>query len=144
MRTVRIVVIAWATAAGLGAHGLVLDWRSAGEAVVVHARFDDDGHPAANADISVYRQGEGEAFASGTTDPNGLFAFVPDAAGRWTAVVDDGFGHRETLDVEPRLDGSLPPEAEAPVSRWRDLITGLAILFGATGIWMARRGSSDG
>lgn len=148
MTSVRVLLAATAAAAALSAHGLQLEWRPAGDAVVVRAWFDGDNQPASNADVSIYRAAEDEPYASGSTDPRGLFAFVPDAAGRWTAVVDDGFGHRETLDIAPSTEpegaAREAPAAPAPTSRRRDLITGLAVIFGLTGFWAAMRRSTAG
>ena len=36
-----------------------------------------------------------EEFQTGRTDANGVFAFVPDTAGEWGFIVDDGMGHRK-------------------------------------------------
>lgn len=45
-------------------------------------------------------------FQNGRTDARGRFAFSPDTAGTWTAIVTDGMGHKVSHELEI-------PEAEA-------------------------------
>ena len=135
-------------AGALQAHGLLLTWRPAGEAVVVRAVYDDESDPAATADVVIYASDEDDPFVSGVTDRNGVFAFVPEHAGRWVAVVDDGFGHLETLDIDVSEDAAAAdgasPSGAASGSTWRDLLMGLSVLFGITGIWLWRRSGAAG
>lgn len=124
------------------AHGLNVEWRPAGESLVVAASYDD-GSPAANADAEVSGPGGG-LHTTGSTDAAGLFAFVPAGAGSWTVVVDDGFGHRQELVIthEPGA-AAATPGAMSPGTSWRELGTGLAIIFGVTGFWLWRRKAEE-
>jgi hypothetical protein len=45
-------------------------------------------------------------YLTGTTDPAGLFTFLPGKPGEWRVVVDDGMGHRR----EARIDVAAGPE----------------------------------
>ncbi len=69
------------------------------------------GVPAAGVSVDIFAPDESEeTWQSGETDTNGLFAFVPDRAGEWRFVVDDGMGHRKESVF------SLPPDFRDQVS----------------------------
>ena len=148
MSILRIIPALLATAAIVQAHGLVVTWRPAADAVVIQAVYDDESDPAAAADVVIYPSDEDDPYVSGVTDRNGLFAFVPEHPGRWVAVVDDGFGHLETLDIDNSEAGAaathVGPSSAAGGSSWRDLVTGLSVLFGLTGLWLWRKSGANG
>ena len=80
-------------------HGVDVS-HSSGEAVRVHALFDS-GEPMSEAQVSVFAPDEAQTpWVTGTTDPAGNFAFVPDPtrAGRWEVQVRLA-GHGEIVYV---------------------------------------------
>ncbi|MEZ5366004.1 MAG: hypothetical protein R2748_27645 [Bryobacterales bacterium] len=119
------------------AHGLVVNVEPAPPAVVLRAAYDN-GEPAGRADVTIFPPGQPDnAYQMGSTDAQGVFAFVPSEPGAWTAVIDDGFGHRVETLVEWTSDGAAPQQAH--VRSWRDALTGVSLLIGLTGIWLWRK-----
>jgi hypothetical protein len=90
-------------------HGLEVSAENRDPFVVVRLTWEGAG-PAAGVEIQVYAPGEEEAFQSGTTDPDGLFAFQPRMAGTWRIVADDGTGHRASheMDISTSFAGGVP------------------------------------
>ncbi|MEM9537497.1 MAG: carboxypeptidase-like regulatory domain-containing protein [Cyanobacteria bacterium P01_A01_bin.3] len=89
------------------AHGINVT-HGAGEAVRVQASFDS-GAPMAAAQVSVFAPGDLETpWITGTTDPAGNFAFVPDVtqAGRWEVQVRLA-GHGEIVYVPVEGDTAV-------------------------------------
>ena len=138
-------------------HGMTVRMTVEGRVVVTTSRYDG-GIPVANAQVTVFAPGEDEVYLTGTTDPAGFFAFVPNNPGNWRAVVDDGMGHRRearlevgtaseqeehghdalhadhTHDVDHTHEAALPHthEPEGSDRPWR-LAAGLGLIFGLTG-----------
>lgn len=67
----------------------------------------------------------GEAFQILRTDRRGRAAFLPDAAGEWRVVVDDGTGHRTELTVTVDSEGAAPVARRAG-SAWTYRLLALA------------------
>lgn len=94
-------------AASAPRHGIEvgIQWRA--PALIATCTWSG-GAAVAGAVVEVYSPDDGEeAHQRGETDVNGLFAFVPDRAGEWRFVVDDGMGHRKEAVF------SLPPDFRA-------------------------------
>ena len=121
--------------------------------------------PAAGVDVLIYAPGEEGLFQSGTTDPDGRFAFLPKTAGTWRIEADDGAGHRRSHEVA--VDAGLAAEAgseepgetehmheeetdhvhEASLPLWMRVTWGLSLIAGIAGLAYgvtARRGSTSG
>jgi nickel transport protein len=108
----------------------------------------DDGEPASYAAVEIKAPDSDLVFQKGRTDRNGRFMFQPEVPGRWQAIVQDGMGHRLALDVE--VGGAPDTTAKVHVGmsaaggfqgRFRNILTGLAIIFGVCGFfygWRAR------
>ena len=80
------------------AHGILAEVRASTPAVVVACAYTD-GDPV-DAEVLVYSPAEpGRIFQRLRTDIRGLASFVPDTAGTWRVVVDDGMGHRTELQL---------------------------------------------
>lgn len=80
------------------AHGLLAEVRASTPAVVVACAYTD-GDPV-DAEVLVYSPAEpGRIFQRLHTDIRGLASFVPDTAGTWRVVADDGMGHRTELEL---------------------------------------------
>lgn len=68
-----------------------------------------DGEPAAYAAVEIYSPDDAKVeYQGGRTDAAGVFAFVPDKNGAWTAVMTDGMGHKTTHAVNVTLAASVP------------------------------------
>ena len=133
------LALALVAAGTLRAHDLVVRTEVTDSAVIVRAAYDG-GDPASNADVSIYRPDEPDAlFQQGRSDRNGAFAFVPDAPGDWRVEVDDGFGHRLEHTVATGAGVGKPSVEPAAGPRWRDALTGVSLLIGATGLLLWRR-----
>lgn len=113
----------------------------------------DDGEPMSYAAVEILSPGEQIAFQKGRTDRNGIMMFLPDRPGPWQAIVSDGMGHRLAMDVEvtgaPANDAGGTQAAPVPSrnDKPRNIITGLAVIFGLFGGlygWRGRRaGAGD-
>ena len=80
------------------AHGLLAEVRASTPAVVVACAYTD-GDPV-DAEVLVYSPAEpGRIFQRLHTDIRGIASFVPDTAGTWRVVADDGMGHRTELEL---------------------------------------------
>jgi nickel transport protein len=117
-------------------------------AVVIRSTYAGR-EPVSFASVQVFAPGQANReFQAGHTDRRGTFSFVPDGPGPWRVVVDDEEGHRRDMVVTiPEKFGSSPDPIAAqamPISRWERALTGLALIFGATGIlygFKSRRGA---
>lgn len=80
------------------AHGLLAEVRASTPAIVVACAYTD-GDPV-DAEVLIYSPAEpGRIFQRLHTDIRGLASFVPDTAGTWRVVADDGMGHRTELEL---------------------------------------------
>lgn len=86
-------------------HGITVRLAREGRVVVATCRYDG-GIPVAGALTTVLAPGVDTPYLTGTTDPAGLFTFLPGTPGEWRVVVDDGMGHRR----EARIDVAAAPE----------------------------------
>jgi len=82
-----------------GAHGVHIELLIHPPSVTAKAYFSKNA-PMAQSGISVYAPGSEKPFQTGNTDPQGNFVFLPDQAGTWKVVADDGMGHKGTSQVE--------------------------------------------
>lgn len=111
------------------AHSLGVGVEIAEQTVIVRTRYADGAFP--DADVLVYSPGApgDQPFQSGKTDRGGVFSFVPDAAGSWRVIVDDGMGHYK--EVEVAVGGGAPAAPEPfspPLLRLAAAAVGLAAL----------------
>lgn len=114
-------------------HGVILNELSEGKGVEVQY---DDQTPLAYCDVDIFSPARNDQpFQKGITDPHGRFMFFPDCPGTWTIKVNDGLGHgivHEMLVVEHAEKGTLTPGPR--FSRRQNIMIGLAVIFGLTGI----------
>ena len=104
-----------------------------------------DGTPMAYCDATVYSPGDSESeFQTGTTDPNGCVAFVPDTAGVWRVTVDDGMGHLLTAQVPVGTEGVASAEASHHVDSVSSAIVGISVIFGLFGVLTLIRSRARG
>ncbi len=116
------------------AHSLGAGVEIAGQTVIVRSRYADGAFP--DADAWVYSPDEPErVFQSGRTDRNGVFSFVPNAAGAWRVVVDDGMGHRKEIEVT--VDDGAPIASE-PFSPPQLRLAAAALGLAAIGFYLGR------
>ena len=116
--------------------------------LVVTATYDS-GDPMSYSKVTIVAPDADLKFQSGRTDRNGRFCFYPDCSGQWKLLVDDGMGHRLSLDVEVGVDGdtleivdSSSPMTSEEMPRTVKVVSGLCIIFGMSGFlygWKARR-----
>lgn len=106
--------VAWALPPSARAHGTgarLLQPGDTARSVLFHY---SSGEPMAWVRIKVFApQGPGE-FVIARTDPNGIFAFVPDGPGLWRVEAQDDEGHKAVIDVH--VDASFAaagPESTA-------------------------------
>lgn len=92
-----------------------------------------------DAEVLVYSPSEpARIFQRLRTDLRGRASFVPDSAGLWRVVVDDGLGHREEVELSIDEEGiaTAPGDAGAgPLPARATAI--LALALGAW--WLLRR-----
>lgn len=115
------------------------------EGYCVTAQYDD-GEPMSYAAVEIKAPDSDLAFQKGRTDRNGRFMFRPDGAGRWQAIVQDGMGHRLSLDLEVGEDLGVPEKVQAGIpatgavpGRFGSIFGGLGIIFGLCGFFYGWR-----
>jgi hypothetical protein len=102
-----------AASAAVALHGITVRLSQEGRVVVATCQYDG-GIPVSGAQATVFAPGGDTPYLTGTTDPAGLFAFLPGTrGGEWRVVVDDGMGHRR----EARLQVA-PPQGEGVRPEW--------------------------
>ncbi len=135
------------------AHAINFETGIHAPAVTVKAFFTRTA-PLAGASVVVYAPGQDQPYQDGRTDREGYFAFVPGTTGNWTITVDDERGHRGrvVVSIDPGFFDEGGPvhsgEEETEVSDPAEVgpstgnvpvgysaITGLAVIFGITGIF---------
>lgn len=124
----------------LRAHDLEIRPTFAAPAVIVRAAYAG-AEAVPFAKVQVFSPADAQhEFQAGNTDKLGKFSFVPDGGGAWRVVIDDEIGHRQeaTVEVPASFGNSTPQPASGGPSRVERVITGVAILFGLTGIWYGR------
>ena len=118
------------------AHGMEADLLPAEGAVVLACAYSNGDR--ADAEVLVYSPAEpGRIFQRLRTDLRGVASFVPDAAGTWRIVADDGMGHRVEREIEVSEAGASLPSRRQPA--WLGaavVLVALAVPFAA---WLARR-----
>lgn len=76
-------------------HGVNVDMKWEMPSIVATCTYSG-GQPVSGAEVKIFSPADSEKeFQAGRTDANGVFAFVPDTAGEWRFIVDDGMGHRK-------------------------------------------------
>ena len=111
--------------AGLSAHGLTAELVPSEQAVIVHCAYTN-GDPA-EAEVLVRSPSDASRyFAIIRTDPSGVARFEPDAAGQWSLTVDDGLGHRASLQFSVDRDGGVRLVDGGPFRLGRYLALALA------------------
>jgi nickel transport protein len=129
----------------LQAHGMV--WEIGPRQTVAILAAYDDGEPMAYAAVKIFAPGESQIeHQNGRTDKNGTFAFMPDTPGQWRIIVDGGMGHviNTTFEVDEALTVSADPPVSRPYSRARDIMAGLGIIMGVTGVGFYLRARQPG
>jgi nickel transport protein len=127
------------TAAAGWCHGVRGDVDQ-GNGYLITAEYDD-GEPMNYAAVEIKAPDSTIVFQTGRTDRNGRFMIYPDQTGQWQAVVQDGMGHRLTLDLEVGGSTAAPESAHVRSSltsggmtRAAKVIAGLSIIFGLSGL----------
>lgn len=121
------------------------------DGIRVKAEYDD-GEPMSYAEIEITSPDSDIPFQKGRTDRNGVFMFAPDGPGIWQMAISDGMGHRLSLEREitalkgKQMDSNGSSQKKStPVSRKEGVMTGLAVIFGLSGViygWKVRRSAS--
>lgn len=133
MTALALAAVALLVPAAIQAHGMLAELRASTDAVVVACFYG--GGDAADAEVLVYSPAEpGRIFQTQRTDIRGFASFVPDTAGTWRVVVDDGMGHRTELEVV--IGEGEEAEALPRGMPWRTVILAIAVL----GLGVAWRG----
>jgi len=129
------------------AHGVTVDISIEGGVVIIGASYSP-AQPLVAASVSIHSPAEPEnEWQTGRTDKTGHFAFVPDARGEWSIVIDDQKGHMEKATVVFTPD--LPEKSEIteetvtkPVdpagnglNTSHKIVIGLSLLIGITGLF---------
>lgn len=90
------------------AHGANIEYRES-SAITIQAKYDD-GQPMTNAQVVIYAPSDRTIpWLKGTTDDDGSFSFIPDAApenvGNWDVKVRQS-GHGDITSI-PVMNGNL-------------------------------------
>jgi len=135
-RILRYALLAALVSGAASGHDLEAAIRFAAPAVVLEATYAGT-TPVPFAKVQVFAPtSESPEFQTGLTDKLGRFSFVPDGPGKWRVIVDDEEGHRREVIVEvpDPFNATSPTAAATQVTRWERALTGVALIFGATGI----------
>jgi len=115
------------------AHGV--DYEVIQGGLGIKAEYDD-GQPLAFCDVRIFSPKDAKtAYQQGLTDGYGRFLFVPDTSGNWKVEVDDGMGHGliETIPISAEMTLTKGLEKKH-LNRYQEIIIGVSIIFGLTGI----------
>jgi nickel transport protein len=161
----RFVLIVVALLPSLSlAHGVRVTASASDEAVVGIATYAD-GFPLVDAPVKLMRSdpSAGDTLLAQTrSDEDGRFAFpAPRSEGKFLLTVEDGLGHRGTIDLTvlggasnnptalPAPDTPATPHARVENSEsapnWARWASGLGYLFGLFGLaswWLSRRNAT--
>jgi hypothetical protein len=132
----------------LFSHGIAIEVLRESPFITVQPRYSEGQH-APGISVTVLAPGEEKPFQKGISDFAGRFVFIPDRAGEWKVIADDGRGHHseKTILIEegffqpPTASKSqpAPPEAETRevpvVPLWMKILLGLSIILGLTGLF---------
>lgn len=145
-----LLVLATATlVTGGSRHGIEVEFTKSTPAVVATCTYSGK-EPVVGAECILFKPGsEDEEFQRGQTDANGVFSFIPDVAGKWKMIVDDGQGHREEASLvlteafftnEAAIPGTVElvrsgSEGFASLPLWMKAVWGLSLIFGLAGIF---------
>ena len=111
-------------------------------AVVVRCLYSS-GEPA-DAEVLVYSPTEpARIYQRLRTDLRGRASFVPDAAGLWRVVADDGLGHRADVDVSVDAAGGAAGGPAGSGFAIRDLVVAALVGCALVAWWVLRRRKSD-
>ena len=111
-------------------------------AVVVRCLYSS-GEPA-DAEVLVYSPTEpARIYQRLRTDLRGRASFVPDAAGLWRVVADDGLGHRTDVDVSVDAAGAAAGGRAGSGFAVRDLVVASLVGCALVAWWVLRRRESD-
>ncbi len=80
------------------AHAVYVDFNIKSPFVNVKAYFSKNS-PMANSDVTIFPPGSDTPFQKGVTDLQGNFVFMPNRAGTWKVIADDGLGHKRTAEI---------------------------------------------
>ena len=137
---------------GVMKHGIEVEFTMSNPAVLATCTYSGN-EPVAGAECVLLKpnsvNSENEEFQRGHTDANGVFSFVPDVAGEWKMIVDDGQGHRNEVSLiltEAFFNNetAIPGTAELLVSGnggfaalplWMKAVWGLSLIFGLAGVF---------
>jgi hypothetical protein len=130
-----MAAVSWVCAAALArGHGIVAEQVEGG--VGVRAVYDD-GAPVAFGEVRVFAPGDQDKpVLEGATYRGGCFLFRPDTGGTWRIVIDDGMGHAVSRDLPVGTATAVPARGAERMPKFWAAITGLALLFGASG-WLS-------
>ncbi|RMF70784.1 MAG: hypothetical protein D6738_15320 [Acidobacteria bacterium] len=136
-----VILAALVGLAGLPALAHEVDHRVERRDAFVITFEESDGEPFAAAQVEVRRAGSDDIVATGVTDRDGVFAFVPPAPGRYAVRASSADGHGDvfTLDAGARDAGTVV--AASGTGRGARLIAGAGLLlavFGAWSLWRSR------
>jgi nickel transport protein len=129
------------------AHGVTVDISIEGGVVILGASYSPT-QPLVDASVFIYSPAEPEnEWQTGKTDRTGHFAFIPDAEGEWSVVIDDQKGHMKKTTIVFAPD--LPEESEIAEETFtkaldsagnglntsHKIVIGLSLLIGITGLF---------
>ena len=144
---ISVIMLSMLATSPVWGHGTE-GYTEAAAGVLIKAEYDD-GEPMSYAAVEITAPEKGAVFQKGRTDRNGVFMFLPDQSGNWKIIVSDAMGHRlklgreivEQKGGESERNGSHQMAAP-PVSQRQGVMTGIAIIFGLSGMlygWKVRR-----
>ncbi len=114
------------------AHGVVCEIKKS-KAFVIKVEYDD-GTPMDYAEVKIFSPDNKKIeHATGYTDKNGYFAFVPDKPGKWLIKIDDGMGHGVTREIAVEKKMNLEKEVVHYFPLWLRVLVGLSIIWGLMG-----------
>lgn len=140
-----LLAAAWlaATSGQAWAHGVHMSCAP-GQAMILDAYYDG-GDLMSFVKLKITGP-DGKTYQVGNTDAKGRFAFVPDKAGKWTLVANDGMGHRAELTVDAAPGGQATKanvqSSDPGVPMWARAAWGLSafmFIFGLFSWFAARR-----
>ncbi len=127
------ILMILATSISLYAHGV--SYKVIRGGIGIQAQYDD-GQPISYSSCKIFAPSDMKTpYQQGLTDKYGRFLFVPDSSGEWKIEVDDGMGHGLVKKIAITKDMTLMKGLERKhLNRYQDILIGISIIFGITGI----------
>ena len=137
-RAVSLAALSVLFPAALFAHGVEvtrLEGEAAGAVQTVRFMYST-GEPLMYARISVFDpSGSDVEILQSRTDRNGVFSFVPDEAGPWRVIAEDGMGHLGEARFTAGEGAGLSASSSGRLPLFAAAALGISLILNIFAVW---------